>query len=234
MSPRSGGGDQLRAIYRALEEAYSYDEWHWNEAHLGGPFEMLAGAVLVQHTTWVNAERALERLREAGALNAAALLTMPEERIAELTRVSGTPTIKARRLRSLAALVVEAGGIDALLALPTDELRKRLLATHGIGPETADAILLYAAGRAVFVVDAYTQRLFRRIGIGPDSDRYETWQRWLEGELAGGDAECFRRYHAYIVLHAKRVCRATPRCASCILAGRCDEGQKRLARERTP
>ena len=228
MSPRSRSHDRLRAIYRALAAEYSYDEWHWNEALLRGPLDMPVSAVLVQHTTWQNAERALEQLREAGALDAGVLLSLPEDRIAALTRVSGTPTVKARRLRALAAVIVVAGGIDALLALPADELRARLLATHGIGPETADAIVLYAAGRPAFVVDAYAQRLFRRIGIGPESDRYADWQRWLEGELAGEDAAYFQRYHAYIVFHCKRVCRAVPRCASCLLAAGCDEGRRRL------
>ncbi|HEX5480566.1 MAG TPA: endonuclease [Dehalococcoidia bacterium] len=229
MSPRSRSSDQLRAIYRALASEYSYDDWHWNEALLRGPLDMPVSAVLVQHTTWQNAERALEQLRAAGALDAGVLLSLPEDRIAALTRVSGTPTVKARRLRALAAVIVEAGGMDALLALPAAELRARLLATHGIGPETADAIALYAAGRPAFVVDAYAQRLFRRIGVGPESDRYADWQRWLEGELAGEGAAYFQRYHAYIVLHCKRVCRATPRCASCMLAADCDEGRRRLA-----
>ena len=230
VSPRSGEADQLRAIYRALESQYSYDDWHWNETRVHGPLDIPVSAVLVQHTTWLNAERALDQLRAAGALDGRALLSMPAERIASLTRVSGTPAVKARRLCALAEVIAGAGGIEALLALPADELRARLLATHGIGPETADAIALYAAGRAVFVVDAYTQRLFRRIGIGPDSDRYDVWQRWLEGELEGEDAEYFRRYHAYIVFHCKSVCRPVPRCGSCVLSGGCLEGRARLGR----
>jgi endonuclease III related protein len=226
--PHSRDGERLRAIYRALEQQYSYDEWHWSPALLRSPIEMAVSAVLVQHTTWTNAERAIEQLRSAGALDAVVLGAMPEAQLADLTRISGTPTVKARRLRALARTIAGAGGISALLALPAADMRERLLATHGIGPETADAICLYAAGQRTFVVDAYTQRLFRRIGVGPRSDRYVDWQSWLHTELATEDAEYFRRFHAYIVLHGKRICRPAPRCAICPLVNNCAEGQRRV------
>ena len=154
---------------------------------------------------------------------------MPEQRIAELVRVSGTPAIKARRLRALAAMVEDAGGIDALFALPTDDLRARLLATYGIGPETADAIMLYGAGRRVFEVDAYAQRLFGRLGFAiPRGTNYGAWQRWFEAALADEDAAYFQHYHAYIVLHCKTLCRATPLCTHCPLLPQCPEGQRRV------
>jgi endonuclease-3 related protein len=135
--------------------------------------------------------------------------------------VSGTPSIKARRLRSLAQTIVDAGGLDAFLALPLEEVRPRLLATHGIGPETADAIALYAAGHRVFVIDAYTRRVFRRIGMGPEGDGYEDWRLWFEASLPDADATVFQRYHAWIVLHAKAVCRPRPLCARCPLIEMC-------------
>ncbi len=220
---------RLRAVYRALAATYRYEDWHWSPAHIRGPFDTPAGAVLVQHTTWINAERALDNLRAAGTLHSRTLASMPEERIAELVRVSGTPAIKARRLRALATMVEDAGGIDALFALPTDDLRARLLATHGIGPETADAIMLYAAGRRVFEVDAYAQRLFGRLGFAtPPGTNYAAWQHWFEDALADEDAAYFQRYHAYIVLHCKALCRATPICAPCPLLSQCPEGQRRI------
>jgi endonuclease-3 related protein len=221
---------RLLDIYRTLDERYRSEMWHWMPHAVRGPIDVVAGAVLVQHTTWTNAERALDALHAAGVLDAHALATMPLEEIARLVRVSGTPRIKARRLRAVAETVERAGGLDAFLALPDDELRARLLATHGIGPETADAILLYAAGRLAFVIDAYTRRLFTRLGLGPADGGYAAWQRYFEQALAGvASVELFQRYHGHIVLHAKALCRATPRCAPCPLFSQCPEGRLRTA-----
>jgi endonuclease-3 related protein len=188
--------------------------------------DIVAGAILVQHTTWTNAERALERLRDAGALDADTIATMPDERLAELVRVSGTPSVKARRLRALAESIIGAGGLEALFALPLRELRPRLLATHGVGHESADAILLYAAARPTFVIDAYTKRLFRRLGLAPAGEDYETWRAHFEEALPRDDAvSLYRRFHAYIVLHTKALCRPAPRCAVCPLLGACPTGR---------
>jgi endonuclease-3 related protein len=221
---------RLREIYRLLQGAYGCETWHWSPEHVRDPIEVLVGAVLVQHTTWSNAERALEALRAAGELDARAIAAMPEAELASLVRVSGTPTIKARRLRALSVTIDRNGGLAAFLRLPTALLRAELLATHGIGPETADAILLYAAGRRVFEIDAYTKRIFSRIGAGPgDAARYDTWQRYFEDALGrDGDAVMFQRYHGYIVLHGKRLCRARPRCGECPLLGVCREGRVRV------
>lgn len=189
--------------------------------YVRGPADVIAGAVLVQHTNWRNAERALENLRDADALDPAAILAMDEEALAVLIRASGTPSIKARRLRALAQTIVDADGLDAFLGLPLERLRPLLLATHGIGPETADAIALYAAGRRTFVIDAYTRRVFRRIGVGPVCDRYEDWRSCFEAALPDASVEVFQRYHAWIVLHAKAVCRPLPLCGGCPLAAMC-------------
>ena len=106
-----------------------------------------------------------------------------------LIRVSGTPTVKVKRLRAVADTIIEAGGLDAFMSLPDAELRERLLATHGVGAETADAIMLYASHRRTFVIDAYTRRLFARLGLGPDERApYETWRRWFEDGLPDADA----------------------------------------------
>jgi endonuclease-3 related protein len=225
---RPSAAARVDDVYRVLAKAYDYNEWHWSPRFVRRPFDMIAGALLVQHTTWVNADRALDALREAGALDPTAIASMRTDRLERLVRVAGTPTIKARRLRAVASMIEEAGGLDALFALPTDDLRARLLATHGVGPETADAILLYAAGRRSFEIDAYTERLFRRLGMGPKDDGYAAWQSWFEAALAGEDAETFRRYHAYIVLHGKALCRATPNCAPCPLLPQCPYGRRRM------
>jgi endonuclease III related protein len=209
------------AVMRTLESPYRDELWHWMP-DVARPIDVMVGAIVVQHTTWTNAERALESLRAAGALDAKVLASMPDAALAALVRVSGMPTVKARRLRALAETIERAGGIDVFLALPLEALRPLLLETHGIGPETADAIALYAAGRRTFVIDAYTHRLFGRLGLGPEvHDGYAAWQRYFEDALPGADAAAFQRYHGYIVLHCKARCRATPACGDCPLRGQC-------------
>jgi endonuclease-3 related protein len=219
----------LRRILAALDERYRTEMWHWDPQHVRSPMDIIAGAVLVQHTTWTNAERALEQLRAAAILDPAALTRASDEDLLPLVRVSGTPTIKARRLRAVATTIEEAGSLDAFLALPKDELRRRLLSTHGIGPETADGILLYAAGHRIFLIDAYTQRLFRRIGLAPGDGGYDAWQHWFEDRLPHDDVTGFQRHHAHIVLHGKTLCRPKPRCAGCPLLETCSFGRTREA-----
>ncbi len=221
----------LLDIYDVLHAVYRDEIWHWMPDVARQPMDIVAGAILVQHTTWTNAERALEALRDAGVLDAAALASMPESEIAALVRVSGTPTVKAKRLRALCQTIQRNGGIDAFLAQPADSLRAQLLATHGVGPETADSIALYAGGRPLFVIDAYTRRLFGRLGLRPPADTYDMWQRWFEESLSPegrGTVELYRRYHGYIVLHSKALCRTAPRCARCPLLAHCPEGQQRM------
>lgn len=224
--PAASETDALLRIYGALSRAHPWEEWHWREDT--PPLVQCLSAILVQHTNWANVDRALARLEAAGLLSLAALSACSEEAPAEVIRPAGTPFTKARRLKAFAALVrQEAGGdLHRLLALPVGELRAKLLATPGIGEETADAIALYSAGKPVFVIDAYTRRLFRRLGLGPESERYGAWQRWFEERLrasvpASDLVPLYRRYHAFIVLHSKRVCRAKPRCDRCVLRGMC-------------
>jgi endonuclease-3 related protein len=219
-------GGILREIYARLSEAYGAKTWHWHPDYVRGPMDVIAGAILVQHTTWQSAERALEALRAAGLLEPEALLRADEGVLIPLIRISGTPSIKARRLRAVASTIAGGGGTEAFLRLPDADLRARLLATHGIGPETADAIMLYAAGRAVFEIDAYTRRTFTRIGVTPKHDTYAAWQALFEDALPDGDATLYQRYHAYIVLHGKAICRAAPRCPECPLVAVCRTGRR--------
>lgn len=222
---------RLLGVYRRLEAAYASYTWHWAPGYIRDPLDVVVGAILVQHTTWTNAERALERLREAGALDVCVLASMPQDELAAFVRVSGAPTVKARRLRAIASTIEDAGGLDALFALPLEDLRARLLATHGVGPETADAIALYAACQPAFIIDAYTRRLFSRLGAEPQADSYDAWQRHFEDELAEvRTVELYQRYHAYIVLHGKRLCRAAPLCGDCPLLQMCNEGRARVSR----
>jgi endonuclease-3 related protein len=219
----SATSEALLEIYQRLEGACHVDGWHWRADSEW--FEVCAGAILVQHTAWSNVERALARLSAAGVFSLEAVTSLPEEELAELVRPAGMPLQKARRLKAFAALVERHGGAEGLFALPTEQLRAALLGTYGVGRETADAILLHAARRPVFVVDAYTVRLFRRLGPGPEGSRYDAWQRWFEERLPV-DRELYRRYHAAIVLHCKETCRARPRCVGCCLLDVCANGRK--------
>jgi len=226
VTPPSATSEALLEIHRRLEAACRVDGWHWRADSEW--FEVCAGAILVQHTAWANVERALVRLREAGAFSLQAVVSLPEEELAELVRPAGMPLQKARRLKAFAVLVERHGGAQGLMALPTDQLRAALLETYGIGRETADAILLHAARRPVFVVDAYTVRLFRRLGLGPEGSRYDTWQHWFQERLPRS-RELYRRYHAAVVLHCKETCRARPRCAGCCLVDVCATGREMAA-----
>src|SRR5207249_9699236 len=115
------------------------------------------------------------------------------------------------------------GDLGRMLSAPGDGLRTALLATHGIGPETADSILLYAAGRPYFVIDAYTRRVFSRLSLTPANDTYDSWQRLFKRELPP-DAALFNEYHALIVQHGKRTCRMVPLCGECALLDICPTG----------
>jgi len=206
------GRDKLLACLERLVEHYDIDRWHWRDDTPA--FDVCVGAVLVQHTAWSNVEKALAALRAAGVSDVEALSRISEAELAGLIRPAGTPAVKARRLKALAALVRQYGGFEPLFRLPESELRALLLSTHGIGPETADVILLYAARHAAVVHDAYTARLCRRLGVGPERNSYEEWRRWLRERLPL-DLSYRWRAHATIVVHCKERCRAKPRCHGC-------------------
>ena len=207
---------RLRAVYRRLLARYGPQ--HWWPART--PFEVIVGAVLTQNTAWTNVERAIANLEAAGALEAEALLELPEQRLAGLLRPSGYFNVKATRLRAVCAWYVAHGGHALLRRWPSARLRDALLGLHGVGPETADDILLYAFGRPVFVIDAYTRRLFSRLGLIEGREPYEVLRGACEQAL-GHDAPLFNDYHAQIVQHAKVHCRPRPRCAGCCLAALC-------------
>lgn len=179
---------------------------------------MIVGAILTQSTAWVNVEHAIRALRRARALRPAALLALGPARLTRLVRPSGFFRQKASRLRALARHVARRHGGDLrrFLRQPAAALRAELLALPGIGPETADSILLYAAGRPVFVVDAYTRRVLARHRIVAPGIDAAGLQRLLMDHLPR-DPALFSEYHALLVRVAKEHCRATPRCAGCPL-----------------
>jgi len=205
----------LRAYYDALFQAHG--EQHWWPAQT--PFEVVLGAILVQNTAWVNAERAIANLRLAGLLTPAALEKTPRARLARLIRSSGYFRLKARKIHEfLRFLRREYGGsLAAMFRTPTPRLREQLLGVHGIGPETADSILLYAGHHPVFVVDAYTRRILQRHGLIHGKESYEDLRGLFERSLPN-DASLFNQYHALIVHTGKRHChKRTALCSNCAL-----------------
>lgn len=207
---------QLQAVYAALFAAYGPRNW-WPA---DSSFEVMVGAILTQNTAWTNVERALGRLRQLVGLDAEAILSLPREQLADAIRPAGYFNVKATRLQAFCSAYLAAGGLEGLAELDTAELRHRLLSIKGVGPETADDILLYAFGRSVFVVDAYTRRLFQRLGHLSGSEGYEEIRSGFETAL-GADAALFNEYHALVVNHAKGVCKTKPRCADCCLLDCC-------------
>jgi endonuclease-3 related protein len=184
--------------------------------------------VLTQNTAWTNVVRALDGLRGRIPLEAGAILSLPPDELARLLRPVGYFNVKAARLRAFCRAWVEAGGLAALQRLETRELRRFLLAVHGVGPETADDMLLYAFERPVFVVDAYTRRVFGRFGMLEGGEGYEAVRRAFETAL-GPDVPLFNEYHALVVRHGKDVCRTRPRCGDCCLRASCPRASETAA-----
>lgn len=216
----------LLEVFKRLEARYKLDRWHWQP---GTPaFDICVGAILVQHTAWSNVEKALVNLRARGAYTPEALVAIPAEELAELLRPAGMPLTKAVRLKTFFELAERHGGLDRLLAQPAAKLRSLLLSTHGIGPETADVIVLYASKQLAKVHDSYTQRLLRRLGTGPERDGYAVWASWLTDRLPS-DVHLYQQYHAAVVIHCKETCRATPKCHDCVLLDMCAFGRGRAS-----
>ena len=205
----------LRAAYERLYARFGPQSW-WPAR---SPFEVMVGAILTQNTNWGNVEKAIGRLRKKRALTPAALYRLRPRALAALIRPAGYYNIKAARLRNFTRFYLdEFGGSAARMArAETASLRERLLAVNGIGEETADSILLYALGKPVFVVDAYTRRIFSRHGFFPADSGYARIQSAFTMAL-GSRARLFNEYHALIVRLAKECCRKTgPKCAQCPL-----------------
>jgi endonuclease-3 related protein len=206
---------KLQSAYDRMFAAFGPQHWWPGD----GPFEVMVGAVLTQNTSWKNVERAIDNLREAGVMDARALYELPIDELAELVRPAGYFRIKAKRLRALVAFVVERydGSLEAMFQTDLATLREELLAVHGIGPETADSILLYAGNLPTFVVDTYTHRVLARHGwIGYEAG-YDEIKDYFESSLPQ-DVALYNEYHALLVRVGKDYCRKTnPKCESCPL-----------------
>ena len=217
--------DDLAEVYARLRRHRGPAGW-WPAQ---SPFEVCIGAILVQNTAWPNVEKALAVLRAAGRLSYAGLAGLGQEELAALIRPSGCYNVKARRLAAFVEFLGrEYGGrVEAMSAREPWLLRAQLLAVSGIGRETADSIVLYAAGLPLFVIDAYTRRVFGRLGLIRGDESYDALQDRFMSELAA-DTGLYNDYHAQIVIHAKDVCRARPRCAQCPLDSHCPKAGLRV------
>ncbi len=206
-----------------FEEVYNklfkhYGPQHWWPAET--PFEVMVGAILTQNTAWTNVERAINNLKKNHCLSPESILSVGVKSLAEYLRPSGYFNIKAKRLRNFCQWYVNMGQFGVLACWDTEKLRKGLLSVNGVGPETADDILLYAFERPVFVIDAYTRRFFSRLGLVSADEGYEHFRSRFESSLPA-EAVMFNEYHALIVVHAKEVCKKTPNCSLCCLFESC-------------
>lgn len=205
----------MLSLYKTLFDAFGPQRWWPGDT----PFEVMVGAVLTQNTNWTNVSRAIDTLKNEGLLSFEAISALPLDTLAEKIRPSGYYNLKAKRLTNLLGLIHRKYDGDLSLFFQTDQdtLRQDLLSVKGIGPETADSIILYAAKHPVFVVDAYTHRILSRHGIiGEESDYHEIQDLFMDSLPA--DTALFNEYHALLVRLGKEFCKKTnPRCSSCPL-----------------
>jgi len=209
----------LLVIYKWLFSAYGEQHW-WPGLD---PFEIIIGAILTQQVTWKNVEKALAALKAAGLLKPETLLRAPLDQVAALIRPTIYYNEKAKKLRSFVLFLQEQhhGDLSDLLSLPLPALREELLSVHGIGEETADSIILYAAEKPSFVIDAYTRRIMQRLGLIGGKEPYSSL-RALFMENIPRDVKLYNEYHALFVRHGKDRCRSRgPLCSNCPLSDVC-------------
>ncbi|MFA7059686.1 MAG: endonuclease III domain-containing protein [Pedobacter sp.] len=211
-------GEALLNIFSVLLDHYGSLKWWPAETS----FEVCVGAILTQNTNWSNVEKAINALKKADVLTPEGLRTVEPDRLATLIRPSGYFNIKTRRLKDFIEWLFAChdGSLERMFAIDWRILRGELLTVRGIGPETCDSILLYAGGQPTFVVDAYTRRLFHRLGMLSEQANYEE-TRLLFMENLPADATLFNEYHALIVAQCKKFCRSKPLCDGCPLASGC-------------
>jgi endonuclease-3 related protein len=207
----------LREAYSRMYKSFGAQHWWPGDT----PFEIIVGAILTQNTNWKNVERAVANLKRGGLLTAKKLLDLPPARLANLIRPAGYFRIKTKRLRNFLSYFLNdfGGKISKMEAQDADKLREKLLSVNGIGPETADSILLYALNKPVFVVDAYTKRILQRHYLVPEETNYDEIQSLFMDNLPR-KVKLYNEYHALIVKCGKDFCRTkNPLCAKCPLKG---------------
>jgi len=204
----------LETMYDRLVSTFGPQHW-WSG---NPPFEVAVGAILTQNTNWANVEKALLNLKREKALSAKILHRMPAPHLASLIRPAGYFNIKAKRLKNFVNFLIKdyQGSMKRMAKENLTIIRHKLLSVNGIGPETADSIILYALEKPVFVIDAYTKRILSRHTISAYDESYETYQKLFHDKLKK-DVSLFNEYHALMVRLAKGFCRPKPRCSGCPL-----------------
>ena len=204
------------SLYHRLHRHYGDLSWWPGET----PLEVSVGAILTQNTAWTNVEKAIKRLKEARSLSVAVLGRMTHRRLARLIKSAGYFNVKARRLKNFISFLqgCHAGSLNKMFRQPTSRLRQELLSVNGVGPETADSILLYAGEKPSFVIDAYTKRILSRHGVMAYENSYDDFQALFMKHLPRS-ASFYNQYHAMFVNVGKHFCRKRPLCASCPLNG---------------
>ena len=211
-------GRTLYSVCDALMQNYAVDRW-WPAR---SRFEVMVGAILVQNTRWANVDAAIKVLRARQCLTPQAVQALPVERLQVMVRSAGCQSVKARRLRSLALAIDEFGGLRRMACTDTEPLRAMLLSVHGIGPETADAILCFAFDRPVFVADQYARRWLQRMGfISARASKNYTHSQRSVNALLNGAGVSQQALHAGIVLHGQARCGQSPQCLDCFLSSVC-------------
>lgn len=222
--PRYSGNQWASRAYGALLDQHGAQGWWWPAE---GKFEVMVGAILTQNTAWANVEKAIANLKAANMLCVDAIVHAEQGFLAELIRPSGYFNVKAKRLRYFCEWYAGQGEYRKLRYWSTASLRLALLGVHGVGPETADDILLYAFNRPVFVIDAYTRRIFARLGRIRGDEPYDEIRAVFEQQLVSRP-RVFAEFHALIVQHGKYVCQPEPKCRSCFLNTTCQSYKGQL------
>lgn len=212
-----GHGNSYLTAYELLYTHFGPQNWWPGET----PFEVMVGAVLTQNTNWTNVTKAIDNLRQDGMLTYAQLVQLPIDLLAQYIKPSGYYNLKAGRLQNLLAMIesVYDGDLQSFLDDDLASARGKLLGVKGIGPETADSILLYACGQPVFVIDSYTHRVFSRHCLVEEETDYHTMQTVFMDHLPE-EVKLYNEFHALIVLVAKQYCKKTKTlCEQCPLQG---------------
>ncbi len=210
----------LMEIYEALLNYFGPRGWWPGETRL----EIMVGAVLTQAVAWKNVTRAIDNLKADGLLDLQKLVEVPEEVLAETIRPALYHRQKAKKIKALVGYIVErySGNLDEMFIQPLPELRQELLVIWGIGPETADSILLYAGNKNIFVIDAYTRRIFSRLGLVSEKISYHDLQQFMQ-ERIPSDTKLYNEYHALLVGLGAHLCKKeNPGCPACPLGKWCN------------
>ena len=214
----------ILGVYQTILEWYGPQKWWPAESNI----EIIVGAILTQATAWTNVEKALSNLKTADVLSLTKLNSISQSELENLIRPCGAFRVKARRIKAFISHVYDkyVDHLDTFLSRDIVHLRKELLSIYGVGNETADAIILYAAQKPSFVIDSYTRRILSRLKLAPISNSYKSYQELFHENLPL-DQSLYSEYHALLVFLAKDVCHKIPVCDRCCLIKICPTGRER-------